>query len=319
MPDYHVFGGVFRATIEFPELPSVAGRDPRWWFSQVDQPTPTTEAQFLGREPVDQNVTVSLFSIPGGLRLVFDDTGTFDILEGGRRIAWAAPTAPDLDAVRKDVLGRVFAVALAQSDILTLHGSAVALGEGAVAFLAPKFHGKSTTATALVNAGAKLLADDLVAVAPGLNPMVLPSVPLVQLWKDSAERVAGHLAPSPGEQSIPKLQVAWKGDGQYAQVAVPLAAIYLLAPVRPDAPGGVRRLRVTGVEAALALLGQAKVGALLGVGRRAVLLQELADLAGRVPVFRVEIPRDFDRLEELTSCFLSWHRPSTPTSLPGVP
>ena len=307
MPDYHLFGGVLRSEIEFPELTSDAAASPDWFLHRLNALPDLPDLTRLGTEDVNASVTVTLYRAGQTLRLVFDDTGVFDISADGRRIDWAAPTNPDMEAVRKDVLGRVFAVALDQEDITTLHGSAVALGNEAVAFIAPKFHGKSTTATALVNAGGRLLADDLVPVTSGNCPMVLPSVPVVQLWADSAARVGGHATPVTPDQVAPKLQVAWSGADRNATAAVPLAAVYLLAPIKPESGGGVSRTRLSGVEAALALLGQTKVGALLGVERRSVLLHRLVDLGEHVPVYRLEIPRDFERIGELTSSLLGWH------------
>ena len=307
MPDYRVFGGVLRSELQFPELEPESSHPPRWRLSRVAPPHSISNPVLLGREEVEPGVGVTLCSYSGGLRLTFDDTGVFDVSRSGRRIDWAPVANADLESVRKDVLGRVFAVALDQEGVISLHGSAVALGEVAIAFLAPKFHGKSTTAAALVNAGGRMLADDLVPVTPMPDPMVLPSVRVVQLWKDSADRLAGSAATVSVDQKAPKRQIAWEGSEWNATEAVPLAAVYLLAPVQSELAAPVSRQRVTGVEAALALLGQAKVAALLGVERRSVLLQRLADLAERVPVYRLKIPRDFERIGELTSSLLSWH------------
>ena len=69
----------------------------------------------------------------------------------------------------------------------------------------------------------------------------------------------------------------------------------------------MRRIRLSAVEGALAMLGQAKVGNLLGVERRAELLQATGELADRIPVYRLEVPRDFERLPELTAALWSWH------------
>jgi hypothetical protein len=263
----------------------------------------------MGSEEVEPGIRVTLWRHARGLRLVFDDTGAFDISADGTRIDWAQPAEPDLASVRKDVLGRVLAICLHQQGIIALHGSAVQLGEVAIAFLAPKFHGKSTTAAALVDSGARLLADDIVAVSTGDPPTVLPSVPFIQLWKDSAARVAPGSVAVPGAEASRKVQRRWDGSGQNADAATPLDAVYLLAPVSPEAPAGVRRVRLSGVEGALALLGQAKIGTLLGVERRAELLQSTSELADRIPVFRLEVPRDFERLPDLTATLWNWHVP----------
>jgi hypothetical protein len=263
----------------------------------------------MGSEEVEPGIRVTLSRHERGLRLVFDDTGAFEISADGTRIVWARPAEPDVASARKDILGRVLAVCLHLQGVVVLHGSAVEVSGEALSFLAPKFHGKSTTAAALVESGARLLADDLVAVSMSDPPAVLPSVPFIQLWKDSAARVAPRSAPVPGDEEGAKLQRRWDGAGQNAVAAAPLGAVYLLAPVPPGAGKGIRRLRLSGVEGALALLGQAKIGTLLGVEGRADLLQATGDLADRVPVYRLEVPRDFDRLPDLTASLWKWHAP----------
>ena len=308
MPDYQIFGGSLHSEVSFPELaPAPSALTPRWMLTTTDRARPVGDPVVVGREEVESGVQVTLSRHANGLRLNFDDTGTFDISVDGARIEWARPAEPDLAAVRKDILGRVLAVCLHQQGVISLHGSAVALSGVAVAFRAPKFHGKSTTAAALVDSGALLLADDIVAISVAGAPIVLPSVPFIQLWKDSAAHVAPASVAVPGDEGGVKLQRRWNEAGRNADTPAPLAAVYLLAPVLPGAPDGVRRVRLSTVEGALAMLGQAKVGNLLGVERRAELLQLTGDLADRIPVYRLEIPRDFERLPELTAALWKWH------------
>ncbi len=310
MPDYNIFGGSFRSGLVFPELTPVPGLPARWLLDISSHTRDISNATPVGREEVEKGIAVTLAQHADGFRLVFDDTGTFDISVDGSRIEWTPPPEPDLAAARKDILGRVFAVCLHQQGVLALHGSAVELSGSAVAFLAPKFHGKSTTAAALVDAGGRLLADDIVAITTDGAPVVLPSIPFIQLWKDSAARVASASVAVPGDEGGPKLQRQWKGPDRNSSDPAPLAAVYLLAPVQPGDSGGVKRTRLSAVEGALAMLGQAKIGSLLGVERRAELLQATGDLADRVPVYRLEIPRDFERLPELTAALWSWHQAS---------
>jgi hypothetical protein len=308
MPDYHIFGGSLRSDLSFPELvPAPSTLPPRWMLTTSDSARPVAGSVVVGREEVEPGVQVTLTRHEHGLRLTFDDTGTFDISTDGARIDWAPPAEPDFASVRKDVLGRVLAVCLHQQGVVALHGSAVELSGVAVAFLAPKFHGKSTTAAALVDSGALLLADDIVAISTDGTPAVLPSVPVIQLWKDSAARVAPAAVAVAGDEGGVKLQRRWAESGRNSDAPAPLSALYLLAPVLPGGPDGVRRIRLSGVEGALAMLGQAKVGNLLGVERRAELLQATGELADRIPVYRLEIPRDFGRLPELTAALWSWH------------
>jgi len=320
MPDYQIFGGIFRSDLTFPELtPCEPASHPRWVLSRVLHAPQFPSPEFIGQEEVEPGIQVSLFRSADTFRLAFDDTGSFDVSADGRRIDWTPPENPDLSAVRKDVLGRVFATCLQQEGIVTLHGSAVELSGVAVAFLAPKFHGKSTTASAMVNSGARLLADDLVAVSDGSEPAVMPGVPFVQLWRDSAERAAAASASIRGGDDAPKLQMGWDAPERNQAVPAPLAAVYLLSPIPPDASQAVSRERLPGIAAALALLGQAKIVGLLGGRFRAALLQRMADLSERVPVYRLNIPREFARLPELTSALWAWHTSTREGSPAGEP
>ncbi|HVX39499.1 MAG TPA: hypothetical protein VHB25_07985 [Gemmatimonadaceae bacterium] len=307
MPDYQMFGGILRSELDLLELAPCGGPPPRWTLTRAERPAVATNVQPLGTEPVDPGVTVTLSRADGFFRLVYTDTGTFDISADGSRIRWTPPHGVNLDAARKDVLGRVLAVCLELQHVATLHGSAVQLADDGVAFLAPKFHGKSTTAAALVDRGARLLADDLVAVTDHDHPHVLPAVPVVQLWNDSAERVGRIDASQRGFGGSPKAQIGWDADSRNAAEPVPFAAVYLLAPFAPSGARRVRREQLPHFAATLALLGQTKIGALLGPAWRGALLERLSRLASLVPVYRLEVPRDYARLDELTDALMSWH------------
>lgn len=308
MNDYGLFGGVLRSDVELPELAPVQQGPLRWHLTTVSALEGQADGVLLGREPVEAGVTVGLYRNASGYRLAFDDTGTFGITPDGSRIAWLPPPSPNLSAVRKDILGRVMAVCLQLQGVVALHGSAVDLEGTGLCFLAPKFHGKSTTAAALVDAGARLLADDLVAVACGATPMILPSVPWLQLWRDSAERVAVSSESIPGTESEAKVQRRWAERRGDEASRVPFTAAYLLAPVADNASASVQRVKLGGVAGSLALLSQAKIVNLLGAEGRAALLGSLSDLTARVPVYRLLVPRNFERLPELVQALREWHR-----------
>ena len=95
---------------------------------------------------VTDTATVQLIRGADCLRLDFTDTGIFDVSNDGRSMRWYPLPDSDPDAAALDVIGRVLAVCFHASGLVCLHGSAVALDSGTIAFLAPKFHGKSTTA-----------------------------------------------------------------------------------------------------------------------------------------------------------------------------
>ena len=159
--DHAIFGGCLRSEFVLPELPSLNGASPDWVFRRAN--APLGPARYLGEDSVDATIRVQCSEIAGGYRLAFDDTGTFDIADGGRDIAWTPGTAP-MELVRADLLGGVFSVALHLQGLLCLHGSGVGIDGTAVAFLANKGGGKSTLATAMCDGGATLVTDDMLPV-----------------------------------------------------------------------------------------------------------------------------------------------------------
>lgn len=308
MPHYQLFGRHLASDIPLPDLPVAPCSDatPWWTLTIAAAPAPDDGLAPLGTEPVMDGVAVTLAGTPERLRLTYDDTGVFEITERGRVVTWYRPArcAADGDDVRADVLGRVMAVALHAEGTPTLHGSGVVLGGGAAVFLAPKLHGKSTTAAALVQAGADLLSDDIVAVVPGHPPTALPGVPTLNLWRDSARTLQPW--ESTGDATR-KQRMSWATLGRRAESAVPLAALYLLRPVREFDDTPVSREPLPPIVAALALVGQAKIGGLLGAAGAPALMAQLAGVAASVPVYRLTVPREFGRLPELVRRMAAWH------------
>jgi hypothetical protein len=303
---YRLLGGVLASDLAFPEL-SAAPPDapPTWRFARASGQPPAAGASARA-DILSAALTVSIEERTGGaVSLRYTDTGTFEVSGDGGTIRWWPP-ADDarIEDVRIDLLGRVLAVALQNDGVLPLHGSAAALEAGVVAFIAPKHHGKSTTALALVDAGAKFVSDDMVAVRPGCPPMVLPGAPSARLWPSTVDSLAvarsGHLTPDGHKVSLAALPEATILTDER-----PLLACYI---PRPTDRWEIDRIPLNGIEAALALAGHAKIGGLSGGRRAADLLDLAASVAAAVPVYRLGVPRGLERLPDLVRALLDWHR-----------
>ena len=304
---YRVCGGVLRSDLPFDELPRAeTAVTPTWTLSMPGGSAPTLEGDELGEDEVTATATVRLIRGPDRLRLDFTDTGVFDVLGDGSEIRWYPLPDSDPDAAALDVIGRVLAVSFHASGLLCLHGSAVAFGSDSIAFLAPKYHGKSTTAFALTRAGARLVSDDMVAVELTDPARAHPGVHAVRLWEDSAEQIAEGDSIRTGVGG--KLVLDDLSDADRMDEVTDLRAIYLLNPVanEGDVPA-VERERTNAVESAMALIGQTKIGPLLGKSESPVLLERALGLAELVPVYRLRIVRDFERLPEVIDTFRAWH------------
>jgi len=302
--DHAIFGGCLRSEIPLPELPVIEGADPDWLFHRAS--SLVTAVQFLGEDRVDADLRVRCSKIPGGLRLDFDDTGIFDITAGGRDIAWTPGKASAMELVRADLLGGVFSVALHLEGLLCLHGSGVAVADTALAFLANKGGGKSTLATALCAAGATLITDDMLPVTPGQPVMAWPSMPAVRLLHDSASHLRyanGRTHPVTNKYHVNELP-----SQQVERRRLPLGAIYELAPV-PSGEGGppVERMRVKGAAAVSTLLRHHRAGTAIASAETVNLFMRASDIVRTVPVYRLQVARDFDRLPEVVDQIRQWH------------
>ena len=304
-----IFGGTLASEVPFPELDAATG--PATWSFRTDDQPPARACELLGEEALPGAVRVRLLRADDDhLAIEYDDTGRFDILDGGREIVWRRRADVPLEAVRTDLISRVMAAALHAAGRLCLHGSAVEIDGRAVLFLAPKLHGKSTLAVALAQAGARLLSDDTVPVEAGEVPTAWPGVHSVRLWDDSARRLgAASGDPAAGKQLLRHLP-AERLRGSPA----PIGAIYLLAPAAATAPSAATRESMSPRVAAVSILGLAKLGGLLEGPAGEAAFARAAALAARVPVARLRVARDFARLDEVVATILAWHRDGTRTA-----
>lgn len=307
LPYYTTFGGCLRSEqLLFPELPFSDSETPHWSLHVADEPCERRIGEMVGAG-FESSCEIALYRIPDGFRLRHSCTGDFDITTSGSRIVWYPCDDAKLEMGRIDVLGRVLSVALHMAGLLTLHGSAVAFEQGAVAFLAPKHHGKSTLAAALLRAGARLVSDDTVAVEPSPPVTVHSGVPSMRLCSDSAQKFIG--AETPQRVGIDgKHVVDHKGADSVMLGQTPLSAIYLLKPVlRGMSVPAASRTKLSVSQAAISIVSHVKIGSLLGKAEASVVFDRAVRLAHLIPVYRLEVVRDFDKIDDAVDTIVGWH------------
>ncbi len=315
--NYRVCGGILKSDLNLTELPRAKGTAPADWTLTIEEgEPPLLEGEVLGEDQVTPSATVRLIRAPDLWRLDFTDTGCFDLTDGGATIRWYPRPDSDPAAAAVDVIGRVLAVSFHAAGMICLHGSAVAFRSGTIAFLGPKFHGKSTTALALARSGARLVTDDMLPVELVDPPRAHPGVHAVRLWSDSAEQVG--VGDEVREGLGGKLVLDGIAAGARMDEVSDLLAIYLMRPVADTgvAPAA-KRARTDTVEASIQLIAQNKIGVLLGRSEAPVLLDRTLALAELVPVYRLEVARDFERLPELVAALKSWHEEGAEGAAPG--
>jgi len=311
MNHYRLFGGTLSSDIEFPGLRETDADVADWSLLRATTPVAAASGRLLGSESVTHGVEVRLWTTDSGYRLDYDDTGTFTIDRAGSDIHWT-PGHAGLETVRIDVTGRVLACALHASGVLTLHASAVVFDGRAVAFLAPKGFGKSTLALAAVLSGATVLTDDTLPVeVTEAAVLARPGLGQLRVRGDVSSRLLGPDPAADDGGAARKRVVRAPERGWSEDRAVPLDALYVLSPVDPRTARRARRLRMPTVEAALILTSSAKLGGLLGGSEAGDVLDRSSDLARRVPVYALEVPRTLDALESVTADVAAWTRGAT--------
>jgi hypothetical protein len=166
--------------------------------------------------------------------------------ESPRRILSVAGSAALEDAI-KPLVGVVCALLLDERGSVPLHAATLKIGPRAVAILGPSGSGKSTLAAALIEQGAELFSEDLLAVTRyGAGFQALRGPQTLSLLEDAfAEfRMSGH-----GEAGSPhmidhKRQLTL--STRATDMMAPLSAFYLLGST-----AGSARLGATAATAAL--------------------------------------------------------------------
>jgi len=299
-------GGVLRSELEFPELPVSRRGHVDWRLRVSDGAPPRTETEFLGQRRIGVE-HYALSRIRGGMRLTYSHAGTFDI-HAGSRITWYRDRQGAEELARSIVLGPVLAIALEAQGYLCLHGSAVAVGANAIGLVGGKHMGKSTTAMALVAAGAKLISDDLVAIRADRDAWVRPGISSARLWEDAARELCIEDLCT---RIVPGIKQTVSGfpEELVHTTAARLDALYVLEPAR-NLPGDAacERVPLAGAAAAVNVSIQRKLpDPLVGAAAAGEQLRAAAAVARIVPVYTLRVVRDFARLKEVAAQLLTWH------------
>lgn len=177
---YNAFGLNIKSEIPLPELSQSYTDEP----PEVEILIANLDLEFGNKAYQQGRIIVD------GQKVMFQISGaaTFKI-EDGQRIIVSPIKNADYNKIRLYILGTCMGILLMQRKILALHGSAVAIGGKAYAFVGDSGAGKSTLASAFMNNGFKLLTDDVIPVTIKENglPFIFPTYPQQKLWDESLQ------------------------------------------------------------------------------------------------------------------------------------
>lgn len=290
---YRAFGMRIRSDIPLPEL-SLAEADGAIDLSIELAPT--------GRPLPTRDQGIVFDFSPSDHYMVWPEVGAFR-LEGTHRLVVEPAPEATTGYLAFPILGPIFGLLLHLRGLLVLHASAVRIGDSAAIFVGDKMAGKSTTAAAFVRAGYPLLTDDLLAIdlSDPERPLILPAFAQIKLASDSAAAVSieGAEALPLAHPVISKRQHRLSGDFSHEAVA---PGRLLVLDRGGDA---VAQHLLTGVDALKAVMRFSYIvrfGKAALPGRtEAEHMARCAQLSKAVPIARLSLPADLERLPETVS------------------
>ena len=305
---YEVYGLRLAANVVVPglcRLPDSEVFDVRIWLKDwttfPSAPPRSIETFHSNAAADDPNLLVDV--LPGGdyFAFFYGDGVRFVVARSGREV-WADwPETYTLEDACTYLKGPVMGYVLRLRGVVSLHASAVAIDEQAIALVGSAGSGKSTTAAAFAQRGLPVIADDVVALAEEAGIFLVQSgYPRVNLWPDSARALFGS------EEALPRITPNWdkrflslgeNGFG-FAAKPLPLRAIYLLG-TREESLTAPVTIQVAGSQALAALVANTYVNYLLDRDMRSVEFDLLSRLAATIPIRRVRPPADPSAVSEL--------------------
>jgi hypothetical protein len=155
----------------------------------------------------------------------------FVVSPDGGRIAGRSLSVTSAEAFHAYLLGHVLSYALLKRGMDPLHGTVVVVDGAAIAFLGDCGYGKSSLAASFIEAGHRLLTDDLMVVKSNTDGFAaFPGPPRIKLSPKIARALLETESRGvPMNRFTPKLVVPLCSR-QIHQAPAPLKAIYLLTP-----------------------------------------------------------------------------------------
>lgn len=208
------------------------------------------------------------------------------------------------------LFGTVMPYWLERSGCPTLHASAVANEQGAIAILGTGECGKSSIAASLMREGCALVTDDALGVELDAGRFfAIPSYPALRMWPDTAEHFVGSYQnlgvfyPGLEKRVVP---VGYHGFGTFATERQALRAIYLLDASKGESSASTISIqRLSPADAMIDLIRLSKMPITVeSAGWQPQRLEFFRRIVRDVPVRRLILPKNLDSLPEVAKRIL---------------
>ena len=242
----------------------------------------------------------------GSTYVAWDAIGEFVVAADGRRIVCRRDEGCCAESFQVYLMGQALSFALVQQRFEPLHATVVVVNDEAVAFLGGNAFGKSTLAACFLEAGYRLLTDDLLNLQEsGDGIRAYPGPPRIKLFPRVASCFLHAIANGVEMNPDTKKLILPIDAHRSCSRPVPLKAIYSLA-----APHDASRRRDVTIEtlsprqAFMALVSAAFNRTLTGRQRLERQFGMMGRVTDLVPVKKLVYPRTLDRVEEVRDAVL---------------
>ena len=245
-----------------------------------------------------------------------EDVLRFYISKDGSKVISDKPNTIPISDVESFILGPILGCVLRLRQRICIHASVMEFGGKAFAFVGNKGAGKSTTAAALLQAGARLISDDVAVLNAGspVDATVYPGYPSVRLFpkilsifgldKSNYKQVVSSMDKCyvPLIDTNKALDDAdnWQFNSQPCQ----LTTIYTLNARQPD----LHRTKIQTLSTQQALISLAPHGyarRILNKNQRAEEFSFMAKLSQRINVKSIDRPDTLERLPQVAEDILA--------------
>jgi hypothetical protein len=246
--------------------------------------------------------------LPDGSTYVgWDTIGEFIVAADGRRITCRRAEESSLESFQVYMLGQALSFALVTQGFEPLHATVVTVDGRAVAFLGDHGFGKSSLASCFLDAGDRLVTDDLLMLQDSSTGILAyPGPPRLKLFPAMAIRFLGHtgnrvrMNPDSAKLILP--------IDEHKRCAHPVAlhAIYSLASPRESGRSSSLSIEALSPrEAFVALVNGTFNRRVVDPQRLERQFRVMASLTDRISVRKLTYPRAIDRLPDVRRLVLA--------------
>jgi hypothetical protein len=186
-----------------------------------------------------------------------------------------------------------------------LHATAVSTGRRVAAFLGASGDGKSTLAALFLQAGGRLVTDDmLVLTIAGERYLAEPGPPRIKLYRKMADRILGESYQGVPMNAVTEKLIIPLDAGRAASEACPLDALYILQDGEDDATGRPVTRRLSPAEAMPKILAATAAHYPSDRDRLRRQFEFVTRLVQRVPVSTLAYRRHAESMHEVRDAVL---------------